>query len=314
MKKTILSIFLMVLVALSIGCTPKDNGNIGLPNPASVYCEDQGGNLIIKEGPDGQYGECTLKDGTICEEWSYYRGECPYKYDVVEKLSDSCTTDSECTTPVDYLVRSSCPYTSKCLDKFCTVVCPKFNGTVYPNVKDCGSCPEYSPPAPGWCKDGKIVPGVENECGCTGHPTCEQKACTEEAKLCPDGSAVGRTGPNCEFAECPSTTSIEYVSTDLEKCKVIRFMCVKGKEYFSDDKGCGCKPIEPAQNECTIESRKGEFCSAQYEPVCGWFDGAKIQCIAYPCAQTFSNSCNACHNDNVAYWTTGECPNVGSSP
>ncbi|MCX6708748.1 MAG: hypothetical protein NTW67_03850 [Candidatus Woesearchaeota archaeon] len=28
-------------------------------------------------------------------------------------------------------------------------------------------------------------------------------ACTEEAKLCPDGSAVGRTGPNCEFAPCP---------------------------------------------------------------------------------------------------------------
>lgn len=29
-------------------------------------------------------------------------------------------------------------------------------------------------------------------------------ACTEEAKICPDGSAVGRTGPDCEFAECPS--------------------------------------------------------------------------------------------------------------
>lgn len=27
--------------------------------------------------------------------------------------------------------------------------------------------------------------------------------CTEEAKLCPDGSAVGREGPNCEFPECP---------------------------------------------------------------------------------------------------------------
>jgi len=27
-------------------------------------------------------------------------------------------------------------------------------------------------------------------------------ACTEEAKVCPDGSAVGRTGPNCEFALC----------------------------------------------------------------------------------------------------------------
>lgn len=30
------------------------------------------------------------------------------------------------------------------------------------------------------------------------------KACTQEAKLCPDGSAVGRSGPNCEFAACPS--------------------------------------------------------------------------------------------------------------
>ncbi len=31
------------------------------------------------------------------------------------------------------------------------------------------------------------------------------QACTQEAKLCPDGSAVGRTGPKCEFTECPST-------------------------------------------------------------------------------------------------------------
>src|SRR3989338_7210150 len=30
-------------------------------------------------------------------------------------------------------------------------------------------------------------------------------ACTQEAKLCSDGTAVGRTGPNCEFAACPST-------------------------------------------------------------------------------------------------------------
>lgn len=31
----------------------------------------------------------------------------------------------------------------------------------------------------------------------------EAKVCTFEAKLCPDGSSVGRTGPNCEFAPCP---------------------------------------------------------------------------------------------------------------
>jgi len=28
-------------------------------------------------------------------------------------------------------------------------------------------------------------------------------ACTMEAKLCPDGSAVGRSGPDCAFAPCP---------------------------------------------------------------------------------------------------------------
>jgi hypothetical protein len=34
-------------------------------------------------------------------------------------------------------------------------------------------------------------------------PVPTQKACTLEAKVCPDGSSVGRTGPNCEFAPCP---------------------------------------------------------------------------------------------------------------
>lgn len=28
--------------------------------------------------------------------------------------------------------------------------------------------------------------------------------CTQDAKLCPDGSYVGRTGPDCQFAACPA--------------------------------------------------------------------------------------------------------------
>lgn len=31
-----------------------------------------------------------------------------------------------------------------------------------------------------------------------------QVACTMEAKLCPDGSAIGRVPPSCEFAACPT--------------------------------------------------------------------------------------------------------------
>ncbi|MFC1756369.1 hypothetical protein ACFLY1_00275 [Patescibacteria group bacterium] len=40
--------------------------------------------------------------------------------------------------------------------------------------------------------DSAELPGINNP-----------KQCTMEAKLCPGGSAVGRSGPNCEFAECP---------------------------------------------------------------------------------------------------------------
>lgn len=37
-------------------------------------------------------------------------------------------------------------------------------------------------------------------------PEFEGVACTMEAKVCPDGSSVGRTGPNCEFEACPGET------------------------------------------------------------------------------------------------------------
>ena len=36
-------------------------------------------------------------------------------------------------------------------------------------------------------------------------------ACTMEAKMCPDGSYVGRTGSNCEFAACPTSNSKQKI-------------------------------------------------------------------------------------------------------
>ncbi len=44
----------------------------------------------------------------------------------------------------------------------------------------------------------------------------EGVACTQEAKLCPDGSSVGRTGPDCAFSACAfpnaedATTGISF--------------------------------------------------------------------------------------------------------
>jgi len=51
-------------------------GTTQIANPASENCIAKGGKLDIVDGPDGQYGMCTLPDGTQCEEWALMRGEC----------------------------------------------------------------------------------------------------------------------------------------------------------------------------------------------------------------------------------------------
>jgi hypothetical protein len=38
----------------------------------------------------------------------------------------------------------------------------------------------------------------------SGYPKTQTVTCTQEALICPDGSAVGRTGPNCAFTPCPT--------------------------------------------------------------------------------------------------------------
>jgi putative hemolysin len=49
----------------------------GLANPASVHCEAKGHTLEIRSDKDGnQYGVCVFADGTECNEWAFFRGEC----------------------------------------------------------------------------------------------------------------------------------------------------------------------------------------------------------------------------------------------
>jgi dipeptidyl-peptidase-4 len=48
----------------------------GMPNPASVHCEEQGAKLEIRTEAGGEVGYCLFPDGSECEEWAFYRGEC----------------------------------------------------------------------------------------------------------------------------------------------------------------------------------------------------------------------------------------------
>lgn len=49
----------------------------GLPNPASVFCQQNAGRLEIRTAADGsQAGVCIFPDASECDEWAYFRGEC----------------------------------------------------------------------------------------------------------------------------------------------------------------------------------------------------------------------------------------------
>ncbi len=82
------SIALTLLFLAAAGCSPaatplppaptsapKDGA--GLANPAAVYCQDKGYATEIRTAADGsQSGVCKFPDGSECDEWAFFRGEC----------------------------------------------------------------------------------------------------------------------------------------------------------------------------------------------------------------------------------------------
>ena len=48
-----------------------------MPNPAAVYCKEQGYQLETRTAADGsQSAACIFPDGSECDEWAFFRGEC----------------------------------------------------------------------------------------------------------------------------------------------------------------------------------------------------------------------------------------------
>jgi putative hemolysin len=77
------TIILMVLTACTtlqvqtLEPTATNIPQVNMPNPASVYCTQNGNKLEIRTAADGsQYGVCVFPDGSTCDEWDYFRGEC----------------------------------------------------------------------------------------------------------------------------------------------------------------------------------------------------------------------------------------------
>lgn len=87
------------------------------------------------------------------------------------------------------------------------------------------------------------------------YPDREQSLpCTMEAQICPDGSSVGRQGPKCEFAACPTEVKEIGNKTDAEWKAVLtplqyNVLRQKGTEV-------------PFTGELLHENRKGTFVTA----------------------------------------------------
>lgn len=47
-----------------------------LANPASTYCIEQGGTIEMRETKNDTAGFCLFSDGSICDEWQFFRQEC----------------------------------------------------------------------------------------------------------------------------------------------------------------------------------------------------------------------------------------------
>lgn len=77
----------------------------------------------------------------------------------------------------------------------------------------------------------------------------ERVYCTQEAKLCSDGSYVGRTGSNCEFVKCPGESSGS--GSVIKSFNSAYWQCYDGKE-FKDSSSC------KTSEEWQVEAKK--FC------------------------------------------------------
>jgi len=120
---------IMIIVALSLiltACSTVQNvtntENTQLANPASTYCVEQGGVLVMNETSSGTQGLCQI-NGVVIDEWTYFRDNHHVCTDE-EKNAEICTMEympvcgndnvtygnkcSACSSKIDSWVTGEC--------------------------------------------------------------------------------------------------------------------------------------------------------------------------------------------------------------
>ncbi len=101
LRQASLALFLFSVLASTVACsikqqvppTPAPASVPSLPNPASAFCEQNSGKLSMREDANGGVaGICVFADGSQCDEWAFYRGECKPGSSPPDSAASSPTT------------------------------------------------------------------------------------------------------------------------------------------------------------------------------------------------------------------------------
>jgi hypothetical protein len=70
-RSLVWSLAAVTLLVLGSGCGGGDDEGQQVPNPAAVFCEEEGGTV------SGSEPMCELPDGTVVDAWEHYRAMNP---------------------------------------------------------------------------------------------------------------------------------------------------------------------------------------------------------------------------------------------
>ncbi len=162
--------------------------------------------------------------------------------------------------------------------------------------------------------DGDGTGGVD-EAGISGTEGSAETgvACPADAMMCPDGSWVGRTGPDCEFAPCPACKPGDN-TTAPDGCN--ECSCQDDGSWACTERACGgsCVGAECGA-PCTACPGDEPKCEGDPTGVC---DGAgncvvgdvDIECSDDPCAPQDATGVGACEKFLGYVWNGSGCEGI----
>lgn len=115
-------ILLLILVLLGASCrgtggdpTPTpflekegEDPFIGIPNPASFYCQEMGYQLELRETEAGTAGICIFPDGKECEEWEFLSGSCAIEWTFCQRQGSNIRAGENIAT-CEFSDGTTCP-------------------------------------------------------------------------------------------------------------------------------------------------------------------------------------------------------------